>query len=325
MENTIKPESDNKVILPMLARDVQENKLKFPLTCTRKIDGVWAGIQNSKLFARSLKQFENKHVTEFYSNPCFEGLRGELIVGSVPNAPDLCRNTGSAVRTIAGSPETSLWCFDYITPSTEQKPYYERLKLLAERVEQLQSKGYTNIFMIDAYFASNLEEYLQFQKQFLQEGYEGIVVRTPDSKHKQGRSSSVKPELWRWKPYATAEIKVTRLVEEQTNKNQATINELGYTTRSSHKQNLEGSDTLGAIVGTLVTPLLDCFGKQVAEVGTELTIATGSLTAKELKQLWYNQDQLLGKLVTFEYMSFGLKDKPRFAQFKSIRDEVDLS
>lgn len=315
MENTIKP---------MLARDVQEHKLKFPLICTRKIDGVWAGIQNNKLFARSLKQFENKYVTELYSNPDFEGLRGELIVGSVPNAPDLCRNTGSAVRTITGIPETSLWCFDYITPSTEQKPYHERLKLLAERVEQLQTKGYSNIFMIDAYLVASLEEYLQFQKQFLQEGYEGIVVRTPDSKHKQGRSSSVKPELWRFKPYATAEIKVTRLVEEQTNKNQATINELGYTTRSSHKQNLEGNDTLGAIVGLLVTPLLDCFGKQVADVGTELTIATGSLTAKELKHLWYNQDQLLGKLVTFEYMSFGLKDKPRFAQFKSIRDEVDM-
>jgi hypothetical protein len=144
------------------------------------------------------------------------------------------------------------------------------------------------------------------------------------SKHKEGRSSAVKPDLWRYKSWASAEIKVTRLVEELKNNNQAVKNELGQTERSSHKENLEGKATLGAIVGTLETPLLDSNGVQVAHLGTELTIATGSLTEKECKQLWDNPETIVGKLVEFEYMSFGLKEKPRFAQFKRIRSELDL-
>jgi len=108
------------------------------------------------------------------------------------------------------------------------------------------------------------------------------------------------------------------------NNNEAVINELGYLERSSNRNNLEGKKSLGAIIGLLVTPVLDCYGELVTEIGTELTISTGSLTAKECKDLWYNPDKLIGSLVEFEFMNFGLKDKPRFPQFKRIRSDTDL-
>lgn len=52
------------VIKPMLARDVNEAKLKFPVVVSNKVDGSFAFIQNGKLLARSLKPHENKHVTQ---------------------------------------------------------------------------------------------------------------------------------------------------------------------------------------------------------------------------------------------------------------------
>lgn len=313
-----------KLIKPLLAKDVIEEKLKFPIGVTPKIDGSFAFIQNGKLYARSLKPHENLYTTELYSNPEFNGLRGELIAGNDPLATDLCRNTSSALRTIQGEPYTTLWCFDYVLPETVDLTYYERMKLLAVKVEQLQARGYDYINLIPVYFSGSLEMYMNLRDMFLKQGYEGCVVRDLNAKHKEGRSSAVKPDLWRYKPWGSAEIRVTRLVEEMKNNNEAKKNALGQTERSTHAENLEGKGTLGAIVGTLVTPVKDCYGATITEVGTDLTISTGSLTEKECKELWDNPGELVGKLVEFEFMNYGLKDLPRFAQFKRIRSETDI-
>ena len=93
------------IIKPLLARDVDESKLKGLLAGMPKIDGSWGGIQEGKLFARSLKPHENKFTTEQFSKPEFEGLRGELILGSDPTAENLCVNTSSALRRIEGTPD----------------------------------------------------------------------------------------------------------------------------------------------------------------------------------------------------------------------------
>lgn len=313
-----------ELIKPLLAKDVNEHKLKFPVGVCFKVDGSFAFIQNSKLYARSLKLHENLYVTEQYSNPDFNGLRGELIAGDDPTATDLCRNTSSALRTIEGQPKTSLFCFDYVLPETKDLPYRERIFMLGMKVRELRAMGYLNIFMIPVCYVNSMQEYHKLRDNFLNLGYEGCVLRDPMSKHKEGRSSSTKPDLWRYKPWSSAEIRVDYLVEEQQNNNQAKKNELGQTERSTHQENLVGKQTMGAIVGTLVTPLLDYQGKLVADVGVQLTIATGSLKQNECKFYWDNQHEALGKVVEFEYMSFGLKEKPRFAQFKRIRSENDL-
>jgi DNA ligase-1 len=309
---------------PMLAKDIEESKLKFPLTISPKIDGVFAFVQNGQLYARSLKQHENLFTTSCYSDDIFNGLRGELIVGNNPTAEDLCRNTGSGVRRIQGEPETSLWCFDYVLPSTEKLSYDSRIKLLALKVQELNLKGFTSIKMIPVSTVQTMQEYLSTRDEYLQMGYEGCIVRDPSLPHKEGRSSSTKAHLWRYKPYATAEIRVTSFVEEMHNLNEAKTNELGRTERSTNQENLVGKGNLGAIVGTLVTPLLDCYSKEIAAIGTELTIATGSLTDKERKYYWSNPAEMIDHVVEFEYMSFGLKDKPRFAQFKCIRSEINM-
>lgn len=313
----------NNLIKPMLARDVDESKLMFPLMLLPKIDGSFAFIQNSTLYARSLKLHENIFTTNLYSNPDFEGLRGELIVGYNPVAPDLCRNTSSALRTIQGQPSTTLWCFDYVTHDTKDLPYEKRYELLQGAVEKLQQK-YNYIKIIPAHYVNSLEQYHELRNKFLSEGYEGVVLRDPKAKHKEGRSSAVKPELFRYKPWSSAEIKVTNLVEEMQNTNEAKKNALGKTERSSHKDNKVPKGTLGAIQGTLVTPLRDYTGKVVADVGTFITVSTGCLTAKDCKYYWDNPSEMLDKIVEFSYMSFGLKDNGRFNQFKRIRSPNDM-
>lgn len=314
-----------KIIKPCLAQDVVEDRLKFPLWMLPKVDGCWSAVQNGKLFARSLKPFENKYTQELYSRPELEGLRGEMIAGTDPAADDLCRKTASALSTIEGQPQTLMCCFDLVTPETEHLPYKERYAMLRKKVKQLSAWFGFDVDVITVTEVNSLEEYRMVRDGYLEQGFEGCIVRDPDLPHKEGRSSTKVAHCWRYKPWSSAEIKVTELIEEQQNNNEAKTNALGRTERSSHKANLTGKQTLGAIVGVLVTPVKDSRGKIVTPVGTELTISTGNLTAQECKDIWGNPESLLGKVVEFEYMSHGLKDKPRFAQFKRIRAETDMS
>lgn len=315
------------LIKPMLARDVDETKLVFPshgFIALCKVDGSFAFVQNAILYARSLKHHENIFTTNIYSNPDFEGLRGELIVGDNPIAEGLCRDTSSALRTIEGEPETSLWCFDYVTHDTKDLPYEERYDLLTNKVKSLNALGYAHIRVIEAYRVFNLEQYLALRSAFMQAGYEGLVLRDPKAKHKEGRSSAVKPELWRWKPYATAEIKVTRIEEGTTNLNEAIKNELGKTTRSTHKENLQPNGLVGTIVGELIADLKDYAGTVIAPKDTEINVSAGEMKAKDRKYYFENQHEIIEHIVEFSYMCYGLKDKPRFSVYKRIRSINDL-
>ena len=166
----------SELIKVTLAKDVDESKLKFPLIIQPKIDGTRSIVQNGKLYARSLKQHENKFVTQQYSNEVFSGLDGEMILGDNPAAPDLCRNTSSALRTIEGEPVTTFWCFDYITEETKNLPYFERYGLLTDKILELNGQGYQFIDFVPSYSADNLAEYQYLRDSFLEQGYEGCII-----------------------------------------------------------------------------------------------------------------------------------------------------
>lgn len=311
------------IIKPMLAKDINFDKLKFPATglmLLPKIDGSFAFVQNSKLYARSLKQHENEFTTAKYSKPEYEGLRGELIAGCDPTAEGLCRDTSSALRTIKGEPVTSFHCFDYVTEETKDLPYNERYNILYEETIFLDNC----IRCVKAYYVYNLKEFYYYRDKFIQEGYEGVILRDPMAKHKDGRSSAVNPDLWRWKPWLDAEIIVTGITEGTTNLNEATINELGKTKRSSHKENKVPNGMLGNITGYLLEDLIDVSGKVIQNKGEQVTISAGDMKHTERKFYFDNPNEIIGKIAKFSYFAYGMKDTVRMPQFKTIRSERDM-
>lgn len=315
-----------QTIKPLLAKDVDESGLYFPLITSTKIDGVFTLIQNGKALARSLKPHENKYITELYSNPLFEGLRGELAAGDDPTAEGLVRETSSVTRRIEGQPETTFWVFDYVTEESKNLPYYIRLAKAKDIVaDLLWIHGYTNFRIAPNDWCRSLEDYQLYKNDAMEQGYEGLIVRDPWLPHKEGRSSTKKIHLWRWKPWIDAEIKVTGITEGQTNQNEATTNELGRTKRSTHKENMQPNGLVGSIQGILLEDLVDCFGKVIKKKDEEVTISPGEMTAKEKKFYFENPDELVGKIAKFKYFAYGLKDTGRFMSFVCIRSERDMS
>jgi len=311
---------------PQLAKDYNEQKLKFPLYVLPKIDGVRMLNFNSKALGRSLKPHGNLYTTRKFSNECFNGLDGETVLGSNPTAPNLCSNTSGAISRIKGEPEMYWWCFDLLNEETKDLGYSDRYKIMKAKVIDLKLCGETrNIHFVPVDKVESLEGLLYLEQKYLEEGYEGIIIRNGDAKYKQGRSSSTKADYWRIKRFTDAEAICTALNEGDTNLNEAKVNELGHTERSSHKDNLQSNGMVGSLSCTLIEDLLSTTGELQVKAGTLITVSPGVLTLEERKYYWENQKEMIGKIIKFKSFAFGNKDKPRFPTFLSLRVQSDMS
>ena len=67
---------------PMLAAKTDGKGLSYPLLASPKLDEVRALIINGVVMSRSFKPIPNAHVQELFGRPEYNGLDGELIVGS---------------------------------------------------------------------------------------------------------------------------------------------------------------------------------------------------------------------------------------------------
>jgi len=309
----------------MLACDWYEDDVKFPCIAQPKIDGVHALNQQGVLLGRSLKKHRNKYITELFSKPEYNGFCGEMISGADPTAQDLCRVTSGDLSRITGEPKVKWYLFDYCTESTYNMVYSDRMKALRYFMLNNNNIDYSNVEIIESVLVHSMDELKTLEDKWLNEGYEGVILRDQHETYKFGRCGKTHMGAWRIKNFIDAEILVTELEEGNSNQNEAKINELGRTERSSHQENKVPNGMIGNIKGVLLKDIIDVHSKNVlVKRGTIITVAPGSLTEKERKFYFENQGEILSKIVKFKFFPKGIKDKPRFSTFLSIRSPEDM-
>ena len=310
---------------PMLARDWIQSKVKYPCEIQPKIDGVRGINRNGKLLGRSLKPHANPHVTALFSKEEFHGFDGEIILGSDPTAPDLCRKTSGAMRREYGVECYTWYIFDYLTDETKDMTYSDRMHCLFLHFSRLPPELQTDIRIIPRIKCYSAEDLLEYDSKFLDSGFEGSIIRDFTSLYKPGRSDG-KMQVWRIKRFIDAEIIVKGITEGFHNANEAKTNELGRTSRSTNQDNMIPNGTLGSIQGILLADVLDVqTGDILLAKGLDVTVSPGKLTEKERKFYFENQEEILGKIVKFKLFPKGTLDKPRFPTFDSIRSPEDMS
>ena len=82
------------IVKPMLAVEVDFNKLRYPVYTQPKLDGIRVVFKDGVVYSRSLKAIPNKHVQALFRH--LQGVDGELIVGN-PTAHDVFQKTTSGV------------------------------------------------------------------------------------------------------------------------------------------------------------------------------------------------------------------------------------
>ena len=157
-----------------------------------------------------------------------------------------------------------------------------------------------------------MEELLEEEEFALKQGYEGLMIRSFDGKYKHGRSTEKQGYLLKLKQFKDIEAEIVGYKELMHNENEAKINELGYTERSTKKEGKVPAGVLGAFV---------CKAE-----GYEDTFDVGTgFTAEQRKRFWEIKDSLIGNLAKIKIQPSGELNKPRFPVFLGFRDRRDLS
>jgi DNA ligase-1 len=298
----------------MLASDAIEDKLLFPVILQPKIDGVRGLNMGTGLTGRSLKRHKNRYTTDLYSHPSLVGLDGEL-AAERDTHPDLCRLTSSALGTIKGEPYTLWWLFDYVMLGGSQELYSVRYKALEARVRYLRETTHPLacfLRVVPSVLCTSLAQLLEQETVWLNMGYEGVIIRDPNGVHKSGRSTPKEGGLLRIKRFIEEDAVVEQIIEGDSNENEAQINERGLQFRSSHQENKIPNGMVGSLI---------C--KDVKS-GKEMTVAAGKMTHEERLLFFADQKLLIGKTIKYKHFPKGVKDKPRFPTFQSLRADSDI-
>jgi DNA ligase-1 len=279
--------------------------LRYPLIGSPKLDGIRGLILGGFLVSRKLKRIPNRFTRDALDNSAYEGLDGELIAG-LSFGPGVFNRTTSAVMTQGGTPPVTFWVFDWWN---SRDPYTTRLSSLPEDTDLVDAEdgeGYVRIRRLPYRVLRSEREVLGYEAKCLREGYEGIMLRNPNATYKFGQSTMKEMGLIKMKRFEDSEAEIIGIVEQRHNGNEATINELGLSKRTSHKANKVGKGTTGALrCRDLVT-------------GVEFEIGTG-MDQDTCAFFWRNPP--VGKIVKYKFQPVGVKDKPRFPVFMGIRED----
>ena len=294
---------------PFLCCDADINKIQFPVLVLPKIDGVRILNVNGKATGRSLKSYKNKLLTETFSVPEFSGLDGELAVGNI-TSPSLCRDTTSMVNTINSHIQGLKW-YLFDLSNRPDLDYFNRHRVLCNLVEDLPPHLQSLVDVIPYRLVNSKQELSNMYEEYVEQGYEGVVIRSIQGKYKHGRGTVNEGSYLRMKPQSDKDAIILDVSEALANNNEAKINELGHTERSSHKENKTGK----GMIGSLLCRDLD--------TGSVITVGAGKMTHEE-RIYWYNhQDEIIGKMIKYKSMDTGVKDAPRFPRFIGFRAEED--
>lgn len=284
---------------PLLAATVDLKKVKYPCFISPKLDGIRVLGMNGKAMTRSMKELPNRYIQSVFASGLYDGLDGEIIVGP-PNAPDVYRVTNSAVMSRDGEPNFTYHVFDrWDMPNARFEDRFIGLHEL-------------DIPRISIVPHSRMSEkgLLDVEQEWLEAGYEGVMGRSIDGVYKYGRATMKEGILWKLKRFADHEYEVVGFEELMHNENEATVDELGHTKRSSHMENKRGGGVLGALV--LRHP----------EAG-EFRCGTG-FTAADRAEIWTNRSGYLGRMAKIKHFEIGVKDLPRFPVFLGFRAQEDM-
>ncbi len=293
---------------PMLAESCKDiNTLTFPVLASPKLDGIRGVFVDKQIVSRKFKPIPNVHVREVIEN--ILGKYNHVFDGELM-APGEFNEVTSSIMTRSGEPDFVYNVFDCISPDKDiREPFHKRFAELTRLVKEINNP---RINLVKHKLIMNVDELSEYEQECLMQGYEGVMVRSLSGPYKEGRSTVREGFLLKIKRFVDFEAEVIGFEEKMHNDNEATIDALGHTKRSSHQENMIPMDTLGAF---LMRRLSD---------GVEFKCGCmNGVDEAGRKDIWNKRESYLGKTAKVKSQSVGELDRPRFPVFIGWRHEDD--
>lgn len=299
---------------PLLAAKIDDEQqlhnLQYPLLISPKLDGIRLRIDPELGgVSRTHKPIPNAHLQQIIKKHInwLKYLDGEIIIGD-PTAADVFNKTQSAVMTRTGNPSFAYYVFDHWFDN--RTPYSGRLAIVEEVIKRhghnLSSEEGT-IHIVPQRAVICVSDVLKLEEEYVEEGFEGIILRNPNAPYKNGRSTFKEQTLLKFKRVEDGEAVIVGFEALERNNNVQTRDAFGLAKRSSHQEGRVAVELLGNLIVEHPT-----FGR--FSIGSGFDVDTRD-------EIWRNQVHYLGKTITFKYQLVGIKDKPRFPIFKGFRHD----
>lgn len=144
----------------------------------------------------------------------------------------------------------------------------------------------------------------------LKEGYEGLILRSPESYYKHGRSTLKEEGMLKIKPFNSFDTKIIG-IEQSTKVDpnaEKSVNELGHSVTSRKKDD------------RILIPKASAFFVKYKKNTLKVSIA---MTDEEKMEVWENQSKYIGRMIEYKGMLIGAKDVPRHPVFIRFREDRD--
>lgn len=280
----------------------------WPLLVSPKMDGIRAVVRGGQVLSRKLIPIPSRFAQDMFGH--LEGMDGELTAGD-PTSSTCYRDTFSACMTIGCTTPLQYNVFDLCDRSVYEG-FVHRYAELKHWVDDQEPECVRLVPQTAVYGEVQAEK---LEQEYLDEGYEGLILRATTGPYKYGRSTLKQGWMLKLKRFLDSEAEIIGFEELMRNGNEATTDALGYTKRSSHKMGLVPMDTLGALIcrDPKCFPDVESF---------KIGVFKG-FPKTELQEIWYRRGEYLGLWCKYKYVLYGAKDRPRHPRGVGFRHRID--
>ncbi len=272
------------------------NSPHYPMYSSFKLDGIRGINRSATIVSRSDKPLPSAFVQATYGQLGTHGFDGEMVVRDI-RPGNVYKDTFSAVMTHGCTTPVDWHVFDDCSNTAMSfERRYDRLINLHSVLKVTRPE----IKLVEQRLVRNWDDILAHEKEALDLGYEGLVVRRRDAPYKYGRSTGPQQYLMAMVRHATSECVILGCYEGLQNTNEPVINSLGYTTRSKHIAQMVGKNTLGG------------FYVRDYHTGCQFKIGTGEgLDFAARDEVWRNQEKYIGRISKYTFKPYGTDVAPR--------------
>lgn len=266
---------DDFVLLPMLAHKWAERKkdIVFPAAVQPKLDGVRSIATGQAHLSRGGKPFDSLG----HLDPWIKKLGLKNLDGEIYSHDYTFQEVVSFVKKLRPeSKELEYWIFDLAIPKVS---FAKRREMLVDAFKNLKDQV-TPLRLVPTFIVNSEKEIMEYHKQFVGAGFEGIMIRNLDSEYKFKDRSK---DLLKYKDFSDNEFEI-----------------------------VGGVSGLGTEKGCVVFEVKD-------EKGNKFPVRPRG-TFDKRKEWLKNIKDLIGKKLTVRYQGFTNDGLPRFPVGIGIRD-----
>ena len=313
-------------------KQIDPEDMEYPLIASYKLDGIRCLFINGEMRTRSGKLIQNKALQKKYEwIKTKSKTLGVIFDGELYSHEREFNEISGLVRTIDGEAPDDLkfYCFDCLDMELPNMPFRMRSDLMVQYL----ADEHPSVEVIEQYMVKNDGDARECMRWALKEGYEGLILLSPDSQYKQGRITIPSGDGYKLKPYETFDSRIIGVVQatEVDPNAEKTTNELGYSETSKKQDDRIPVEKAAAFEVLWHTDMeytthKDELTGQECEVGVSdgyVVKVVLAMTDKEKEEVWKNREDYPGKFVEWKGMTVGMKDVPRHPVFKRFRPDKD--